>query len=312
MHGRRRRRHRTTRRDPGGLHVPRAVRRPRHHVRPDVEPRSATTTRRRSSTSARPASTSTRCTDRARQTSRFSMTGTAATRREAPRGVRTARRAQPGRPRAAPPVDLPRNAQGPRARSATPATTRTSSSRSCTCCSSTSTTRSSTASARGSRRSAGDGALRRGTADRALALPVDRRARLPRAIAGDATAARPAAPRRRQRAGRRRAGSSAWRGEPAMPVEFSAAAFRFGHSMVRPDYSAKLEPRAEPSAPRRRAGAHLGGFRRLPDGAGDRLGAVLPRSRPRGRATSSSRLDDRLAGRALQAAAGRHAGARRC
>src|SRR5207237_433621 len=28
----------------------------------------------------------------------------------------------------------------------------------------------------------------------------------------------------------------AWRNDPFMPVEFSAAAYRFGHSMIRPDY----------------------------------------------------------------------------
>ena len=38
----------------GWLHVPRAVHRPRHHVRSDIDSRSATTTRTRSSTSERP------------------------------------------------------------------------------------------------------------------------------------------------------------------------------------------------------------------------------------------------------------------
>jgi hypothetical protein len=27
-----------------------------------------------------------------------------------------------------------------------------------------------------------------------------------------------------------------WREQPFMPVEFSVAAYRFGHSMIRPDY----------------------------------------------------------------------------
>lgn len=64
-----------------------------------------------------------------------------------------------------------------------------------------------------------------------------------------------------------------WRGPPFIPVEFSAAAYRFGHSIVRGDYV--LNDPSDPSgSPRsvailaRDAAAgeldHLGGFRRVP------------------------------------------------
>jgi hypothetical protein len=59
-----------------------------------------------------------------------------------------------------------------------------------------------------------------------------------------------------------------WPHEPFMPVEFSGAAYRFGHSIVREDYILNEAygvligvPILRPPGER---GAHLGGFRRLP------------------------------------------------
>jgi hypothetical protein len=58
-----------------------------------------------------------------------------------------------------------------------------------------------------------------------------------------------------------------WTNDPFMPVEFSGAAYRFGHSMVRPDYDLNeivtqvpiFVAEANPDIL-----SHLGGFRRLP------------------------------------------------
>jgi hypothetical protein len=56
-----------------------------------------------------------------------------------------------------------------------------------------------------------------------------------------------------------------FRGEngPYIPVEFSAAAYRFGHSMVRDSYDVNSQTLGVPILPAG-DGQHLGGFRRLP------------------------------------------------
>ena len=102
--------------------------------------------------------------------------------------------------------------------------------------------------------------LQAGPADRALALPVDRRPRLPsaprrRRRTRRRRQARPEPRRRRHpprdtyespgRPGQRRTSEASsrlacvfydWNEQPFMPVEFSVAAYRFGHSMARPSY----------------------------------------------------------------------------
>ena len=85
-------------------------------------------------------------------------------------------------------------------------------------------------------------------------------------------------------------------GEPFIPVEFSGAAFRFGHSMVRPDYGIEALPADpdEPGAGTVRLFPDLEGFRRLEperEIAWSRFFALAPR-----KPQDSSAIDTRLAG----------------
>jgi hypothetical protein len=77
-----------------------------------------------------------------------------------------------------------------------------------------------------------------------------------------------------------------WRREPFMPVEFAAAAYRFGHSMVRPSYAindaiplpvidgaARIPVFSQTGGPLQ----HLNGFRTLPDFWGIQWKYFLPR-----------------------------------
>lgn len=53
-------------------------------------------------------------------------------------------------------------------------------------------------------------------------------------------------------------------GEAFMPVEFSVAAFRFGHSMVRPSYSLNHDPNTKSTAKFRSKGGKIRDFARIP------------------------------------------------
>jgi len=55
-----------------------------------------------------------------------------------------------------------------------------------------------------------------------------------------------------------------WDGDPAIPVEFSGAAYRFGHSMVRDGYRMRAGVLAATFVRDAKDERHLGGFRRLP------------------------------------------------
>jgi len=55
-----------------------------------------------------------------------------------------------------------------------------------------------------------------------------------------------------------------WEGEPFMPVEFSGAAYRFGHSMVRPGYNVNSPDVGFPILPLSPTKLGLRGLRRLP------------------------------------------------
>ena len=60
-----------------------------------------------------------------------------------------------------------------------------------------------------------------------------------------------------------------WKNDPYMPLEFSGAAYRFGHSMIRPHYdlnAANLQVPIFTDADDPGPMDHLGGFRRLPNG----------------------------------------------
>ncbi|MEY2516381.1 MAG: hypothetical protein QOJ89_3739 [bacterium] len=114
--------------------------------------------------------------------------------------------------------------------------------------------------------------------ERLVGAPMAHEVLIPAAVPGDA----PATKRR----------FYSWQDEPFMPVEFSAAAFRCGHSMVRAKYRPKsavatgfpiLPPDGSP-------GLDFSGFRRLPHALAidwDRFFDILPNDPP----TPSKKID---------------------
>jgi hypothetical protein len=88
----------------------------------------------------------------------------------------------------------------------------------------------------------------------------------------------------------------AWRSQPFLPVEFTAAAYRFGHSMVRPEYRINDTLPVLPILTDIRVAnplQHLGGFRFLPKGWTVQWKHFFPLGA--GTPQLSRRLDTRLA-----------------
>jgi Animal haem peroxidase len=96
-----------------------------------------------------------------------------------------------------------------------------------------------------------------------------------------------------------------WDDEPFMPIEFSAAAFRFGHSMIRDTYRLNDTAGVPIFLQGNESGRHLGGLRRLPDSLKIAWDQFFPTTSRLTAATAnllmdSMRIDDRLAPRLRQ------------
>ena len=112
--------------------------------------------------------------------------------------------------------------------------------------------------------------------------------------------------------GRPSAGSTGGGREPFIPVEFSGAAYRFGHSMVRSDYGSTASCREPWGSSPRATTAGARPPRRVPTAAGraeDRLGVLLRAARPRP-PQLSRKIDTDIATPAVQASRGRERRAR--
>jgi hypothetical protein len=106
-----------------------------------------------------------------------------------------------------------------------------------------------------------------------------------------------------------------WDDEPFMPIEFSAAAFRFGHSMIRDTYRLNDTAGVPIFLQGNESGRHLGGLRRLPDSLKIAWDQFFPTTSRLTAATAnllmdSMRIDDRLAPRLRQVPPDRKALAR--